>query len=271
MPSTLHARAFGRAYAADCAPDPASPCTACMDSFRASTLERLQDAKTELPRRSDETQTGVDGADVVLIREIGPVQRRDHVAMSPGDLRIDDVARLDTIAARFVLKERRPLLGHVAVVDPGRDGIAARQREHVLHADVERQVRRVRLIAPLEIDARWARRPGCGIACAETRASRVNREEASKRASHPAQAGIDGERTEHRFELRLETVDFGRIRVVELESEYGDVGVADGDLEILVLVVEGVDLRAQIAAEPTRFPADLVVRDLLRVERIRQP
>src|SRR5690606_19749110 len=140
MPSTLHARAFGRAYAADCAPDPASPCTACMDSFRASTLERLQDAKTELPRRSDETQTGVDGADVVLIREIGPVQHHDPDGMSPDILRIDDVERVDTIAARFVLKARRPLLGDGAVVAPGRDGIAARQREHVLHAAVARQV-----------------------------------------------------------------------------------------------------------------------------------
>src|SRR3954464_15256206 len=129
MPSANHARAPGRPY------ETAAPGT---ESMRTATSEALQQPHAELPRRPGETQTGIDGTDVMLVREVIAVHRRHEISLLPRYLRIEDVARFDQVAAGAILEQRRPLLGYVPVVDSRRKRVAAiAQREVVLHAEIE--------------------------------------------------------------------------------------------------------------------------------------
>ena len=50
------------------------------------------------------------------------------VAVQPGELRVDDVAAPDPVAARRVLEQRGPLLGDVAVVEARRQRVAVAER-----------------------------------------------------------------------------------------------------------------------------------------------
>ena len=65
--------------------------------------------------------------------------------------------------------------------------------------------------------------------------------------------GVEGEPRERGLGLRLDTVDLGRVRVVEFEAEGRKLRVADDDLEVAIVVVKAVDLRAEVAVEAGRF------------------
>ena len=111
--------------------------------------EGLQHSNPELSGRTGEAQSGVDGADVVLIGQVRAIERRDPIAMPPCDLCIHNVARFDAIAARFVLKQRRPLFRDVTVVHAWRQRVAASKCEFVLGPYIEGEVWRVGLIMPV--------------------------------------------------------------------------------------------------------------------------
>ena len=68
--------------------------------------------------------------------------------------------------------------------------------------------------------------------------ARIRGEELPERAVHDGRSGVQGELSEHGLSLRLETVDMGRVRIVQLEAECRKLRIADDDLEILVVVVE---------------------------------
>ncbi len=85
---------------------------------------------------------------------------------------------------------------------------------------------------------------------------------------HDGGSAIEGELPEHGLRLRLEAVDMSGVRIVQLEAERGQRGIAHCDLEILVQIVEGVDLRTQMSSEAGRLPAELEIRHLLLIERL---
>src|SRR5262245_35065823 len=99
MPSTVQARASGRAArAAGCA-------WLSTDTF---TSEEGCHAQAELARRARETQPGIQRRHVVLVGQVRSPQGRDDLVMPPGELRVQDVARLDLVATRLVLEQGRP-------------------------------------------------------------------------------------------------------------------------------------------------------------------
>src|SRR4026208_2267676 len=229
--------------------------------------EGFQLAPSERARSTGEAQAGVDGPDVVLVRQVRAIQRRYPTVVTPRDLRVDDVARFYAIAARFVLEQRRPLLGDVSVVDARRDPVAAGQREVVLDSQVEREVGRVGLLLAFQSDARCGCRASLGIARAEAWDTWSDGEELARLAVHPGEPGVERELPECGFELRFEAVNRRGIRHVQLEAEDRNRRETDDDLELLVIVVVGIELRADVAIRPPCLPADLVVRHQLLVER----
>jgi len=55
--------------------------------------ERHHRPQAKLARRTDKTQARVESADVVLVRQVGAVQRRAKARVRPGELRTCDVFR----------------------------------------------------------------------------------------------------------------------------------------------------------------------------------
>src|SRR5258708_21469334 len=86
---------------------------------------------------------------------------------------------------------------------------------------------------------------------------------------HDRQSTVQRELAEYRLSLRLKTVDVGRVRIVQLKAECRKLRIADDDLEIFVIVVERIYLRAQMPREGGVLPASLVVRQLLSIKRRR--
>src|SRR6202020_2945809 len=100
--------------------------------------------------------------------------------------------------------------------------------------------------------------------------ARIVCEEPAESAMHDGQSAVDRKLAENRLLLRLESVDMRRIRIVELEAECRKLRIADRDLDVLVVVVEAVDLRAQMSLEGCVFPAKLVAGQLLCTKRRRR-
>src|SRR6188768_3967818 len=145
MTSTVQARVSGRATGA------AGVAGLVSDAF---TSEECGHANTKLARRPRETQTRVQRRHVVLVGQVRAPQGRDDLVMPPGELRVQDVARFDLVAARLVLEQRGPLVGDVAVIDARGELVVAALPEHVLHADIEGEVGCVGLVVTLEVEAR---------------------------------------------------------------------------------------------------------------------
>src|SRR6202034_1200409 len=122
-----------------------------------------------------------------------------------------------------------------------------------------------------QIDARRARGSGLWIARRNRHDARIGGEKPTERAMHYGQSAVQGELAEYRLSLRLKTIDVRRVRIVQLETEGRKCRIAHGDLEIFVIVIEGIDLRAQMSIEGAVLPAHFVVRLLLRAKRLRRP
>src|SRR4029077_9783803 len=97
--------------------------------------------------------------------------------------------------------------------------------------------------------------------------ARIRREEPAQGTMHDRRSEIERERPKSRLRLRLEAVQMGRVRVVQLKAEYRQRGIAHGDLKIPVDVVEAIDLRAQMAIETRCLPTELVIRQFFGPER----
>src|SRR3569623_2273345 len=73
---------------------------------RAEDLEHLE---AVLPRRAREVEPTVERGDVMLVGQVGSVRGEAQRAVGIGDLRVEDLARLELIAAAGTLEQRRPL------------------------------------------------------------------------------------------------------------------------------------------------------------------
>src|SRR5688572_25585181 len=109
----------------------------------AFTSEERRHAKAELTRWPREAQAGIERRHVVLVREIRAEERRDDLAVFPGELRVQDIALGHAIAARLVLEQRGPLLRHMAEVDARREFVVAALAEDILEPEVEGEFGRV--------------------------------------------------------------------------------------------------------------------------------
>src|SRR5580698_4169446 len=97
-----------------------------------------------------------------------------------------------------------------------------------------------------EVDAGRARRACLRIAWSEGDDARIGGEKAAERAVPHSEAAVNGKLAENRLFLRLESIDMRRIWIVQFETKGGKLRIADDDLEILVVVIESVDLTAQM-------------------------
>ena|ERR1700733_11128145 len=97
-------------------------------------LEARQETYAVLTRWTRETQAGIQGADVVLIGQICGVQGGDVFGMLPGELSAGNAPAREVITQRRVFKQSRPLRSHVAIIQPGREGVLIAHSEFILRA-----------------------------------------------------------------------------------------------------------------------------------------
>src|SRR5437762_1497758 len=125
----------------------------------------------------------------------------------------------------------------MAEIEPGCQRVAASERDVVLNGGVEREVRRVGLLFPPQIDAAGTGRSGRLVAGRQRGGARIGREKGAEPAVHQRDAEIEREMAEMESGLRLRAVDLRRVGYVELDAKHRKGRIADDDLEVAVIVV----------------------------------
>src|SRR3954463_12512818 len=83
-----------------------------------SRSEVLVHPHSVLARGPREIKVAVERAGIVLVGEVGRVTGDRPAAVLPFDLRIEDVAILETVAKRGIFEQGRPLRADVPVIQP---------------------------------------------------------------------------------------------------------------------------------------------------------
>ena len=88
-----------------------------------SPLEAGQETQAILARKTCKSQSGVQGADIMLVGQVRCVQRCDKFRMLPGHLCSSDIAAGEMISERRILKQCRPLRADVAKIHARRQRV----------------------------------------------------------------------------------------------------------------------------------------------------